>query len=52
MAATFFNVRVLDFSRDIQVFYTSLLMGDMGAEVIKIECLHGDECRKIGPSVR
>ena len=45
MAATFSNVRVLDFSRDIQGMYTSLLMGDMGAEVIKIEPIGGDPLR-------
>ena len=45
MAGTFSNVRVLDFSRDIQGMYTSLLMSDMGAEVIKIEPVGGDPLR-------
>ena len=45
MSATFSNVRVLDFSRDIQGMYTSLLMSDMGAEVIKIEPIGGDPLR-------
>lgn len=45
MAGTFSNVRVLDFSRDIQGMYTSLLMSDMGAEVIKIEPIGGDPLR-------
>ena len=45
MAGTFSDIRILDFSRDIPGMYTSLLMGDMGAEVIKIEPLGGDPLR-------
>ena len=45
MVAIFSDIRILDFSRDIQGMYTSLLMSDMGAEVIKIEPVGGDPLR-------
>jgi crotonobetainyl-CoA:carnitine CoA-transferase CaiB-like acyl-CoA transferase len=45
VVAIFSDIRILDFSRDIQGMYTSLLMSDMGAEVIKIEPVGGDPLR-------
>ena len=45
MTSTFSDIRILDFSRDIPGMYASLLMSDMGAEVIKIEPLGGDPLR-------
>ena len=45
MTGVFSDIRILDFSRDIPGMYTSLLMSDMGAEVIKIEPLGGDPLR-------
>ena len=45
MTGTFPDIRILDFSQDIPGMYTSLLMGDMGAEVIKIEPFGGDPLR-------
>ena len=45
MTSTFSDIRILDFSRDIPGIYASILMSDMGAEVIKIEPLGGDPLR-------
>jgi succinate--hydroxymethylglutarate CoA-transferase len=41
--------RVIDFSRILVGAYSSLLLADMGAEVIKIEPPNGDETREWGP---
>jgi len=43
------GVRVLDLSRILAGPYGTMLLADMGAEVIKVEPPEGDETRKWGP---
>lgn len=43
------GIRVVDFSRILVGAYSSLLLADMGAEVIKVEPPNGDETRQWGP---
>jgi len=43
------GIRVLDFSRYLVGPYASMLLADMGAEVIRIEKPGGTEDRKMGP---
>lgn len=44
------GVRVLDLSQYIPGPFATLLMADFGAEVVKIEPLHGDPMRSFGPA--
>lgn len=44
------GVRVIDFSNMLMAPYASQILGDMGADVIKIESPDGDPIRGIGPS--
>ncbi|HWQ36385.1 MAG TPA: CoA transferase [Blastocatellia bacterium] len=46
------GVRVLDFCSFINGAYSAALMGDLGAEVIKIEPLTGDLARAWGPFLK
>lgn len=46
------GIRVLDFSSFIAGCYATLLLGDMGAEVIKVEPLWGDLAREWGPFLK
>ncbi|KAF0240717.1 MAG: formyl-CoA [Planctomycetota bacterium] len=41
--------RVLDLTRMLAGPYASMILGDLGAEVVKIEPPEGDEIRKMGP---
>ena len=43
------GIRVLDFSRYLAGPYASMLLADMGAEVIRIEKPGGAEDREVGP---
>lgn len=44
------NVRVLDLTRIVAGPYCTMILGDLGAEIVKIECPGtGDEARKWGP---
>lgn len=44
------NIRVLDMTRIVAGPFCSMILGDMGADIIKIENpISGDECRKWGP---
>lgn len=46
------GIRVIDFSRVLAGPLCSALLGDLGAEVIKIESPDGDDYRAIGPFAR
>ncbi len=43
------GVRILDLSRHLPGPLCSLMLADMGADVLKIEPPHGDEIRSLGP---
>ena len=45
------GIRVLDFTSFIAGSYGAMLLGDMGAEVLKIESLNGDNARHWGPFI-
>ena len=50
MAGPLTGMRVMDFTRALAGPHCTLLLGDMGAEVIKIERVQGgDEVRRMGP---
>jgi len=49
MAGVLEGIRVLDFGRYIAGPYCATLLGDLGAEVIRIERPEGGEDRPLGP---
>lgn len=50
MAGPLTGIRVMDFTRALAGPHCTLLLGDMGAEVVKIERVQGgDEVRRMGP---
>lgn len=50
MAGPLTNIRVMDFTRALAGPHCTLLLADMGAEVIKIEQINGgDHVRRMGP---
>ena len=43
------GITVVDFSRILAGPYCTMMLGDLGAEVLKIESPNGDDCRYWGP---
>lgn len=43
------DVKVLDLSRVLAGPYCTALLGDLGADVVKVEGRHGDDARHLGP---
>ena len=52
MAQPFSGIRVVDFTQVLAGPYATYQMALLGAEVIKVEALKGDESRQNGPTVR
>jgi len=49
MPGTLNGIKILDLSRVLAGPYCTMILGDLGAEVIKVESPSGDETRKWGP---
>ncbi len=49
MPSALSDIRVLDLSRDVAGAFCARLMGDFGADVIKVEPRGGDPCRGLAP---
>jgi crotonobetainyl-CoA:carnitine CoA-transferase CaiB-like acyl-CoA transferase len=49
MTTALHDLRVLDFSQGIAGPFCSMLLGDLGAHIIKVEPLHGDWARQLEP---
>ena len=45
------GIKIIDASSILMVPYCTRLLADMGAEVIKVETLDGDNTRYLGPNV-
>ena len=45
------GIKIIDASSILMVPYCTRLLADMGAEIIKVETIAGDNTRYIGPSI-
>jgi crotonobetainyl-CoA:carnitine CoA-transferase CaiB-like acyl-CoA transferase len=45
------GMKVLDLTQHLSGPYCTMVLGDLGADVLKIEKLQGDDQRKLGPFV-
>ena len=45
------GIRVLDLASMMAGPYGATMLGDMGADVIKVEPIRGDEARTLGPRI-
>ncbi|MDD5648757.1 MAG: CoA transferase, partial [Dehalococcoidia bacterium] len=43
------GIKIVDLSEDTAGPYCSMLLSDLGAEVIKVESIEGDTTRQLGP---
>jgi crotonobetainyl-CoA:carnitine CoA-transferase CaiB-like acyl-CoA transferase len=50
MAGPLAGTRILDITSVIMGPYATAILGDLGAEVIKLETLEGDVGRRVGPA--
>ncbi len=50
MSGPLHGIRIIDFSNMLMAPYASQILGDMGADVIKIEAPEGDPVRGVGPA--
>src|SRR3989454_9024135 len=51
MALPLAGIRVLDIASMLAGPYGATMLGDMGADVIKVEPVYGDEARTLGPGI-
>ncbi|MCZ6830266.1 MAG: CoA transferase, partial [Gammaproteobacteria bacterium] len=49
MALPLADIRVIDLAQVLAGPYGAAMLGDLGADVIKVEPLRGDESRHLGP---
>jgi len=46
------GTKIIDLSEDVAGPYCSMLLSDLGAEVIKVESIEGDTARQFGPLIK
>ena len=46
------GIRVLELGQVLSAPFAGAILGDLGAEVLKIERVEGDDARRIGPDFR